>query len=365
MFRFLMLSLITVFIFDVSSQSVPDFLTLSISQKIGQLQWLALRPPIAGSNIHTLTPEVRKLMLDIQPGGIILFQENLSGRDQLIRFIRDLQALSAVPLLISLDEEGGGVSRLGNISAMRFRRRPSASGWASLTPEAFRREIFSFATDIKAVGINLNLAPVADLNLVDGNPLRYRSFGKDPVRVSALVSDWVRGFREVGVASTLKHFPGLGSTRVDTHVEIVELKQSMQEWQGLEGRVFREGINIGAEVLMVAHVTWPSVEPEGLPVTFSSRILKGILRDQWRFQGLIITDALDMGAVTHHYTPGEASLKALRAGADVAVMSIDPYEVKEAIEAAWGNDPDFRVSLEASVQRQLRIKTQILRVNTQ
>ncbi len=330
---------------------------------VGQLQWIALRPPILPSRTQMVTPGVRDLVRQLQPGGFILFQENLEGPAQLRRFMEELASLCAIPPLFAIDEEGGTVTRLARIESFQFRRRPAAPRWADLGEAAFKVQARELAADLKRLGFRVNLAPVADLNLAVGNPMRYRSFGADPNRVSRWVGWWIASFQEVGVASVVKHFPGLGTTRVDTHRDFVRLDVTKPRWNQQEGAVFRAAIERGAEFLMIAHVAWPDVSGNSETIAFSEAVLTGLVRGELGYRGLLMTDALDMDAITRYQTQSQAALRAVLAGIDIVAMSTQPLEVKAAFLESYAQNSRFRSRAEESAALQLQLKRKLLNGN--
>lgn len=327
---------------------------------LGQLQWVALRPPLLPPRTQTVTPEVKNLVEQLQPGGFILFQENLASPTQLRRLMEELATLCVIPPLFAIDEEGGTVSRLARVSSFQFRARPAAPRWAAFPEAEFRTRAADLATDLRRLGFLVNLAPVADLNIAAGNPMRFRSFGSNPDHVSRLLGWWIEAFQAKGVASVVKHFPGLGTTQVDTHRDFVQLGTSKSEWLKQEGAVFQATIQSGAEFLMIAHVAWPVVTGNTETIAFSDEVLQRLIRDELDFQGLVMTDALDMEAITRYQTQPRAALRALLAGVDIVAMSTQPREVKAALLQAYLQNPRFRTRVEGSVTRQLKLKRQLM-----
>lgn len=326
----------------------------------GQLQWLALRPPVLPPRTREVTPAVRDLVQAVQPGGFILFRENLESPEQLRRLMEGLRGLCRIPPLFAIDEEGGSVTRLGRVPAFRVAARPAAPDWVPLSRPEFLDRARLLARDLKAHGFLVNLAPVADLDLVPGNPMRYRSFGSDPRRAAERVSWWVEAFQAEGVASVVKHFPGLGTTRVDTHHDRVALGLDKEQWMRQEGAVFHAAFRQGAEFLMLAHVYWPALTGDEDSIAFSPKVLQDLLRDELGFQGLVMTDALDMSAVTRYLTQADVAIRAIAAGVDIVAMSTQPREVAERLIEAYRNRAELRQRMVRAFERQTALKRRLL-----
>src|SRR5260370_11700574 len=187
----------------------------------------------------------------------------------------------------------------------------------------------------RAVGIHVNFAPDADLNNNPLNPIiNTRSFGEDPRAVSALVQAYVRGVRDHGMLSTLKHFPGHGDTQTDSHLGLPTITADYRRLDTLELVPFRAGIAAGADVVMSAHIAYPTFTGTDDPATLSAAMLTGVLRDSLRFKGLVVTDALTMGAIVTKYGIGEAAVRAFVAGSDLLLMPADPDSAINAMASA-------------------------------
>lgn len=327
---------------------------------VGQLQWVALRPPVLPPRTRQPTEAVLRLIRTVRPGGVILFLENLQSPQQLASLMEALQRESPVPLLFAIDEEGGTVTRLARLPAFRFSHRPPAPRQAALPLAEFESMVRGLAQDLKKHSLLVNLAPVADMDLRPGNPMRLRSYGSDPQLVAERVGAWIRIFTQEGVASVVKHFPGLGTTLVDTHHGAVRLEIPPSLWMEQEGRVFRSAIEAGTPLLMLAHVAWPALDPHSELIAFSSAVLDGLLRQRLGFQGLILTDALDMAGVPGEVEQDWAAVRAVRAGVDIVAMSTQPVEVHRALLREYRQSPDFARRVRESFQRQRALKRQLL-----
>jgi CubicO group peptidase (beta-lactamase class C family)/beta-glucosidase-like glycosyl hydrolase len=213
----------------------------------------------------------------------------------------------------------------------------------------------------RAVGVHWIYAPDADVNNNPGNPIiNTRSFGEDPARVSEFVSAFVRGVEENGGLATAKHFPGHGDTAADSHIDLPVIRADRARLNTLELVPFRAAISSGAGSIMTGHLNVPSLEPDpNTPATLSQNILTGLLRDEMGYQGLIVTDAMDMGGITVRYAPGEAAVRAIVAGIDAILMSPVPDAAFEALQAAVKSGRISKARLDASVRRILQAKARL------
>src|SRR2546427_333719 len=216
------------------------------------------------------------------------------------------------------------------------------------------------ATEGRAVGIHVNFAPDADVNNNPANPIiNTRSFGEDPRAVSRLVAEYVRGLRDHGMLATLKHFPGHGDTQIDSHIGLPRIAATYGRLDSLELVPFRAGISAGADVVMSAHIVVPDLTGPEQPATLAAAVLTGLLRDSLGFQGLVVTDALDMGSIVSKYGAGEAAVRAFLAGADLLVIPADPDSAAGALIAAVASGRIATARLDASVRRVLQIKQRL------
>jgi len=298
------------------------------------------------------------------PGGVILFRRNVSDPEQILRLTEALQKASTdLPLFVAIDQEGGRVTRLPE----PFTRFPANRILGrSVSPQRVRACAEVSARELSAVGINFNLAPVLDVDTNPANPIiGSRSFGPDPRQVATLGLAVLEGFRKQGVLGLVKHFPGHGDTSLDSHLTLPVVDHPRERLERIELAPFRDVIAHphGAEALMTAHVVYPALDPE-MPATLSERILTGILRIEMKFRGLVLTDDLEMRAITDRYGAGEASLLALQAGADQILFCHTPSLVPECLEELTKEIERGGLSekrIRESLQRVLTLKERYLR----
>lgn len=333
---------------------------LALDVRAGQVLMVQFRRASDGSPIRTVTPEVRRVMETVRPGGVILFAENIHTIDQTVALIRDLQETSDIPLFISVDEEGGYVSRLNRSVSIGATPVPSAALVGSTNdPKYARLAGRIIGTELSALGINMNMAPVADVNTnpTGGIIAKYeRSFGTEPELVGEMVSAMVGGLQSAGVAAVLKHFPGHGDTDQDTHAGAVVSTSDIERLRRVELHPFRRGIETGADGVMTAHIAYPEITGDSTPATFSRTLLTDILRNELGFDGIIISDALEMGAVANTDLPTDPVVAAVVAGVDLVLSPRDPVSAHAALMRAVENGVLPPDRLNEAVENVLRAK---------
>ncbi len=290
-------------------------------------------------------------------GGIAMFAENIVDREQTEEMISDMQSYSTLGLFIAVDEEGGTVARIGNNSAMGTTSFPSMKtiGNTGDTDEAYNVG-YTIGTEIMELGFNLDFAPVAD---VDSNPsntvIGNRAFSTRADIAAEMVAAAVEGFSDSGILCTLKHFPGHGDTSTDSHLGYTELDKSLEELWETEFVPFVSGIEAGADLVMVGHISVPQVTGDDTPASLSGTMIS-ILREDLGFSGLIITDSMQMEAITDRYTSAEAAVMAIKAGVDIILMPENLEEAANGIIEAVENGEISEERIAESVLKILEIK---------
>lgn len=293
---------------------------MSLDEKVGQMLMPDLRM-WEGTNTTAMNPGTAQLIKDYHLGGVILFGKNIVDQEQLIRFTDDLQKASGeIPLLIAIDQEGGNVSRIPGGTNMPGNMALGATGSKELAYQVG----YTIGRELKELGINLNFAPVMDVNINPANQvIGIRSFGDDPRLVAELGVQYARGLQEAGVGAVAKHFPGHGDTDVDSHLGLPSILHDLDRLEAVELKPFREAIAAGVDMIMTAHVIFPVIDETGLPATLSYPVLTGLLRQEMGFEGVIVTDAFTMKAIADHFGESEAVVTAIKAGADLILMPRD------------------------------------------
>jgi len=288
--------------------------TLTLEQRIAQCIWIAGYSNRDVSHEVEISDIIRKYGI----GGIVFFQGTATKQAELTNYY---QKISKVPLLITIDAEWGIGMRLDNIEKFPYQMTLGAIENDSLIYR-FGKAV---AMQFKRLGIQMNLAPVADININPGNPvINYRSFGENREKVATKAVMYMKGMQDNGILATGKHFPGHGDTNVDSHLDLPLITHNRERLDSIELFPFRRLINEGIGSIMTAHLNLPSLDTtSGLPSTLSPNIIKGLLKDELGFRGLVITDAMNMQGITKYFIPGEADAKALQAGNDVAEFVTD------------------------------------------
>jgi len=302
---------------------------LSLDMAVGQMMAASFGGPV-------ITAGLRHLIVDEKVGTVLIFRDNFTDVASLGRLTAQLQALGReaglpAPLLVAVDEEGGRVMRItdgvaGLPSEMELGRRG---------PQGVRDAVAATASGLHRLGVQLDLAPVADLRTNPADAvIGDRSFGAEPTLVGPLVAAAVNGLHDGGVGATLKHFPGLGGAAGDPHAAMPTDGESLNQWLATQARSFQAGIDAGADAVMTTAVVVPGLDPSGTPALFSKTVVTGLLRQRLQFQGVIVTDGLGMGGITTLYSLPDATVAAVRAGNDLVLLnSVDAAYQVSAIEA--------------------------------
>ncbi|WP_069771082.1 glycoside hydrolase family 3 protein [Streptomyces sp. LUP30] len=305
-----------------------------------------------------------ELLARYRLGGIIYFTwaNNTRAPGQIAELSDGLQRASlaqprGLPVLISTDQEHGVVCRVGRPAALF----PGAMAIGAGGDRADARTLGLLSgRELRAMGIRQDYSPVADVNVDPANPvIGVRSFGADPEAVAGLVAAEIEGYRAAGVAATGKHFPGHGDTAVDSHTGFPVITHTREEWEALDAPPFRAAIAAGVDALMTAHIVVPSLDASGDPATLSRPVVTGLLRERLGFDGVVITDALDMAGVRTRYGDDRVPVLALRAGVD---QLLNPPKLDVAWNAVLKAVQDGELTearLDQSVLRILRLKARL------
>lgn len=328
---------------------------MSLEQKLGQFFLISVvgkKAPIESSV---------KILKQVPVGGILLFNYNLRGAPKNVATLnKNLQHIAltqgaALPYFIAVDQEGGRVQRLKR----GFSILPSPRIMGQLPDKKLQDLGHQVGRELLTVGVNLNLAPVVEAAGGDLDVIGDRSFAADPKIAAPKAAAFIRGLQQADVLGTAKHFPGNAGSDVDPHKEMPTIDMSRSEIQSKLLPPFRAAIDAGVDAIMVAHVRIPALDKKH-PVALSQHVIQDLLRQDLGFKGLICSDDLLMGAVTHHFTPSEAAILAVQAGTDLLMVS-NPAEVPAMHQALLKAVADGRISVEqvdASVRRIVQKKIQ-------
>lgn len=332
-----------------------DLAKLSLKEKIGQLF-------ICGFQSAEVDDQIRTLVKEYHVGGTVYFRRNVESVRQLAALSADVQALPRskpdIPLFISIDQEGGMVARLDHEGMSRIPGNMTLG--AANDPHLTEKVAALAAKEMTALGINFNFAPCVDVNNNPGNPvIGVRSFGEDPELVAVHGGAAIRGYQQNGVIATAKHFPGHGDTAVDSHLGLAVVPHDKERLNRIELTPFRKAIDAGVDAIMTAHVIFPAFEPEEIPATLSRKVLTDLLRSEMGFDGVIVTDCLEMHAIAKSCGIAEGSVRAIEAGADLVLVSHTLSDQIAAIEAVYEAVASGRIleeRIDRSVERVLALK---------
>lgn len=309
---------------------------------------------ITGVSKVTIAGETTRIALETYPvGGLDYNKTNMVSQQQVAEMLAATQSYSKIPLILTCDEEGGRVARLMNTIDTTWVN--AMLDYKDEGPEVAYTNALTIARDMSALGFNMDLAPVADVwsnpqNTVIGD----RAYSDDFDQATELLPAAVEGFQEGGVACVLKHFPGHGDSSADSHYGSVYIYKTLDQLRAQELRPFQAAIDAGADSVMMGHLIIQDVSEE--PAVFSYEIVTRLLREEMGFQGVIMTDALAMKAISDHYTNAQVALLAVQAGVNMLLCPMDLDEAIDAIISAVesGEIPESRI--DESVLRILRLK---------
>jgi beta-glucosidase-like glycosyl hydrolase/CubicO group peptidase (beta-lactamase class C family) len=332
---------------------------MSLEEKVGQILFTTYHGSFTPADSAAYTRMIRDVD-ELHVGGFITITHGsplgiVKGQAYAMAALANqLQAKSKLPLLIGADFERGTAMRIDEGTSFPTAMALAAAG----NPKDAYTMGKTTALESRAVGVQWIYAPDADVNNNPGNPIiNTRSFGENPARVSEFVTQFIRGVQENGGLATAKHFPGHGDTSADSHINLPVIKADRERLEKLELVSFRAAIAAGVKSVMTGHLSVPSLEPDpNTPATLSSNILTDLLRKQLGFQGLVVTDAMDMGGITVRYTPGDAAVRAFLAGADALLMPPVPDAAYESLLTAAKSGQIPKERLDASVRRILQAK---------
>jgi beta-N-acetylhexosaminidase len=269
-------------------------------------------------------------LLELGVGGVVLFARNVEAPAQVLALTRELKRRAPEPLLVAVDQEGGSVARLRT----GFTRLPAFRALGDTRDPLLARELGRLVgTELAAVGIDWNFAPVLDVDTNPENPvIGARSLGRDPALVAELGSAFASGLGDAGVAACGKHFPGHGDTRQDSHLELPRLPHALERLENVELVPFARAVSAGIPSLMTAHIVFEALDCDR-PASMSTAVVRGLLRERMGYGGVVVTDDLEMKAVADHFAIEEVAVSALRAGVDVLLVCHTAELARRAVDA--------------------------------
>ena len=341
---------------------------MTLREKVGQMFFVrveSLDPSIewttyddlANLKNQEITMKMRKVNHDYPVGGIILYAWNIEDETQLASIIKQVRSLNGSPLLC-IDEEGGRVSRIANNPNFHVKKYESmAAIGATGDPKNAYECGNTIGTYLKRYDFDIDFAPVADVNTYPDNIIiGPRAFSDDPAVAAPMVTNYLQGLKDAGITGCIKHFPGHGDTTNDTHSGYVQSLKTWDEMNQCEMVTFRAGIQWGCQLIMTAHIAVPNVTGTNIPSTLSPVVLQDKLRGELGYQNIIITDGMEMGAITMHYTSGEAAVGSIKAGVDIVLGPRNFTEAFDAVIAAVNNGTLTEERINQSVRRILTLR---------
>ena len=339
--------------------------SMTLEEKVNQLFMITPEALTGVGTVIQAGDGTREALAEHPVGGLIYFAQNLKDPDQTRTMLENTQeyasARSGFPIFLSVDEEGGQVARVGSNPSFGVPEIGNMSevGAGGDTQEAYETGS-TIGAYLKDLGFNMDAAPDADVLTNPANEVvKYRSFGSDPELVSRMAAAELKGLNDQGIIGMYKHFPGHGGTTADSHEGYVYVEENLEELKSGALVPFQDGADNGLRVIMVSHIACPEVTGNNTPATLSRELVTDLLRKDMGFDGLVITDALNMGAITEQYSSGEAAVAALNAGVDMLLMPADFQAAYDGVMAALENGELTEKRIDESVKRILEIKLEM------
>lgn len=343
--------------------------SMTLEEKVGQL--FIVRPETldpkytkkqAGNTkkyaVTKINKNITKSLKKYKVGGIVMFAKNIKNPKQITKLNKELQKSAKRKLFICVDEEGGSVARIANNKNFKVKKYPDMQKIGKSGKASKAKDVgYTIGKYLKKYEFNLDFAPVADINTNKKNiVIGKRAFGSTPSLVSKMVDAEIKGFHKAKIMACVKHFPGHGDTKGDTHTGYVSIKKNWNALKKCEIVPFKKAFSSATDMVMVAHITANKVSKDKLPASLSYNMITKKLRKELKYNGVVITDSMEMGAVADNYTSAESAVMAIKAGADIVLM---PYDFKAAYNAVLKAVKSGKISekrLNESVLRILKLK---------
>lgn len=337
---------------------------MTLEEKLGQMMMPDFRY-MNGQNVTQLLPEVERMIRSYHIGGVILFRENIVSTEQSTALIEQMQRVSnKYKLLMTIDQEGGSITRFQAGTDMPGNMALGATRSNELSEKVGK----TVGEELKSLGFNMNFAPSLDVNNNAENPvIGVRSYGGNPDLVANMGLSYINGLQSTDVSATAKHFPGHGDTNIDSHVGLPIVSHDMERLKSVELYPFQKAMDNGLDAIMTTHITFPNLDSTSvisqktgerinLPATLSKKILTDLVRDEMKFKGVIVTDAMNMGAISKHYGTVEAAIKTIQAGTDIVLMPGNMNEIFPGLVEAVEKGVISEDRLNESAKRILELK---------
>lgn len=336
---------------DIETQVKEQIKKMSLEEKIGQML-------IISYSSSKMTDGLNTLLKTVKPGGFIFFKDNFTSFSETKAFIEAIQGSNDIPYFLSIDQEGGKVQRFNFLTDQNVTQIPSMKELGEKNDEELTYEVGKvIAKELRTIGINMNFAPVVDVvTNPNNNVIGSRSFGSDSNLVAKLGIFLAKGLEENGVIAVYKHFPGHGNTEVDSHYMLPVVTKTKEELLKSDIIPFKQAIESGANIIMIGHLAVPNITKDNTPASLSKEVIHDLLKSELDFDGLVITDALNMKAITDNYEPQEIYEKAINAGVDILLMPKDPNEAIHLIKESIKENKIKEKQIEESVKKILMLK---------
>lgn len=311
---------------------------------------------LTGTDIVVRAGDTTKEKLGEHPvGGLIYAEQNFKDEQQLKEMLSNTASYSKYPIFLSVEEEGGSISRVAKAGLADNVGDMKAIGEGQDTARA-KEAGATIGGYLSGYGFNLAFAPVADVAMDGNETIGDRSFGNNAGEVSTMVAASVEGFAESGVSACLKHFPGLGCTDEDTNAGMASTEKTLEDFETTDFLSFQAGIDAGVEFVLVSHLSVPGITGDNTPSSLSEQMITEVLRGNLGFEGIVVTDAMNMGAITEYYTSDQAAVMALQAGADMILMPEDFETAYNGVLEAVNNGTLTEERIDESLRRIYRVK---------
>lgn len=353
---------------EMLEEAVDQYLSqMTVEEKAAQLFILLPEALVNGTGTVTAAGSVTQDAINRIPvGGLIYMEGNLQSREQVQTMLANVQTYSmertGLPMLLCVDEEGGTVARIGKSGrfGVPVIEDMAVLGERQSTEEAYDAGV-TMGAYLSELGFNVDFAPVADVwSNPENTVVKKRSFGSDPAMVSAMAIAVAQGLESQNIHAAYKHFPGHGCTAADTHEGYAYTDKSLDELMACELLPFQEAVDNGAKIIMIGHISLPNVTGDHTPASLSPEIITDLLRTQMQYDGIVVTDALGMGAIVRQYSSAEAAVQTILAGSDLILMPQNFEEAYQGILDAVENGTISQERLDESLRRILRMKIKMM-----
>lgn len=331
--------------------------SLSLEEKIAQM--LIIYHP---SNEYN--EKIKSIIKELKPGGFILMNNNISTYDKTLNLVTSMQNDSEIPMIIAIDQEGGSVQRLKSISDVEVTDIPYMYYLGQTNNKDLAYSVGKImAEQLRTIGVNLTFAPVMDIYTnINNTVIGKRSFGSDAETVYNMATALKKGIEDNGINTCIKHFPGHGATKTDSHISLPIVNKTIKELETSDLIPFTKSIK-NTNMIMIGHIALPNIIGDNTPSSISKEIITSLLKEKYNYQGLVVTDALNMKALTNNYTYKQIYIMAINAGVDLLLMPNDPQKAIDYIKEAIINKEIDENIINESVYKILKYKNNNIKNN--